>query len=251
MEKGGVSMIFLALALSLGWDEPTREQARQRELDLEASSLKAVPPMLARVQAARAESDAVWFLSDMYLPAVFIERVLRREGLFRDGDKLFVSGEWRASKARGDLFAKAREQASQPITSWRHIGDNPHADELIPRAQGISAELWRDAALNRYEVRARGEGETELWRSLLAGAMRRARLANPESEPARRVIWDTGCDVVGPVLFGFVHWCLAQAAERGLHRLYFVARDGQLLHRIAERLAPALGFDVECRYLHG
>ena len=243
--------IYTALAVALGWDEATRARARQRELDLEERSLKAVPPMLTRVNDARAEADAVWFLSDMYLPAAFIERVLRREGFFRDGDKLFVSGEWRASKARGDLFTKAREQAPQPITSWRHIGDNPHADELIPCAQGISAELWRDAALNRYEVLARGKGETELWRSLLVGAMRRARLANPETDPARRVIWDTGCDIVGPMLFGFVHWCLEQARERGLRRLYFVARDGQLLHRIAQRLAPAWGFEIECRYLHG
>lgn len=243
--------IYAALARALGWDESTRAQAQQRELDLEERSLKAVPPLLARVQTARAEADALWFLSDMYLPAAFIERVLRREGFFRDGDQLFVSGEWRASKARGDLFAKARAHAAHPITSWQHIGDNPHGDERMPRAQGIRTELVRDAALNRYEELARGPGETEPWRSLLAGAMRRARLANPERDPARRVIWDTGCDVVGPLLFGFVHWCLAQAAERGLRRLYFVARDGQLLHRIAERLAPAWGFAIECRYLHG
>jgi len=243
--------IYAPLARSLGWDDVTREQARQRELDLEARSLKAIPAMLARVNAARTEADEVWFLSDMYLPAAFIERVLRREGFFRDGDKLFVSGEWRASKARGDLFTKAREQVSQPITTWRHIGDNPHADELVPRGQGIATEICQDAALNRYEQIACGPCEHELWRSLVAGAMRRARLANPETDPPRRVIWDTGCDVVGPLLFGFVHWCLAQAVERGLRRLYFVARDGQLLHRIAERLAPAWGFDIECRYLHG
>jgi FMN phosphatase YigB (HAD superfamily) len=243
--------IYATLAGALGWDDATRTQARQRELDLEARSLKAIPAMLARVNAARTEADEVWFLSDMYLPAAFIERVLRREGFFRDGDKLFVSGEWRASKARGDLFTKAREQVSQPITTWRHIGDNPHADELVPRGQGIATEICQDAALNRYEQIACGPCEHELWRSLVAGAMRRARLANPETDPPRRVIWDTGCDVVGPLLFGFVHWCLAQAVERGLSRLYFVARDGQLLHRIAERHAPAWGFDIECRYLHG
>ena len=236
--------IYTTLAVALGWDDVTRAQARQRELDLEARSLKAIPAMLARVNAARTEANEVWFLSDMYLPAAFIERVLRREGFFRDGDKLFVSGEWRASKARGDLFTKAREQAGQPITTWRHIGDNSHADELMPRAQGISTELFREGTLNRYERLASTS-------SLLGGAMRRARLANTETDPARRVIWDTSCDIVGPLLFGFVHWCLEQARERGLRRLYFVARDGQLLHRIAQRLAPAWDFNIECRYLHG
>lgn len=237
--------IYSALAGALDWNDEARALARQRELDLEARSLQAVPSMLARVQAARAEADAVWFLSDMYLPATFLERLLRREGFFQDGDRLLVSCEWRASKGRGDLFAKARETAPQAVTAWRHIGDNPHADELMAQAQGIRADLCRDATLNRYEQLAGAQ------LPLLGGAMRRARLASPETEPARRVIWDTGCDVGGPLLMGFVHWCLVQAAERGVRRLYFVARDGQLLHRIAERLAPAWGFGIECRYLHG
>jgi hypothetical protein len=237
--------IYAALAASLDWDDAAREQARQRELDLEEHSLRPVPEMQPRVRAARRQAEAVWFLSDMYLPAAFLERVLRREGFFQDGDRLFVSGEWRASKARGDLFAKARAEAPQPITLWTHIGDNPHGDQLVPQAQGIQSELFRTAALNRYELLACAHA------SRLAGAMRQARLANPEADPARRIIWNTACNVAGPLLLGFVHWCLTQAAERGLRRIYFVARDGQLLHRIAARLAPAWGFAIECRYLHG
>lgn len=237
--------IHAALASTLGWEDAARAAARQRELDLEERSLRPVPVMQARVQAARGQADAIWFLSDMYLPAPLLERVLRREGFFQNGDRLFVSGEWRASKARGDLFAKARAEAPQPITSWTHIGDNPHGDQLVPRVQGIQSELFRDAALNRYERLACAHA------ARLAGAMRQARLANPETNPARRVIWDTACNVAGPLLFGFVHWCLSQAAARGLRRIYFVARDGQLLHHIAARLAPAWGFAIECRYLHG
>jgi hypothetical protein len=220
-------------------------------LALEERSLKAVPAMLARVRAARDAADAIWFLTDMYLPASSIEGVLRREGFFREGDRLLVSGEHRVSKHRGDLFAKVRELARQPITDWLHVGDHSHSDKAVPRAQGIRTELHRETALNRYEELARGTQACSVWRSLLAGAMRRARLANPETDPAWRVIWDTGCDVVGPLVFGFVHWCLAEARARGLRRLYFVARDGQLPHRVAERLAAAQDLPVECRYLHG
>lgn len=243
--------IYSALAERLNWSEPDCASARQLELDLEARSLKGIPAMLTRVNAARAEVDTIWFLSDMYLPTAFLEMVLRRESFFCDGDRLFVSGDHHASKARGDLFTQARAQVPAAITSWKHLGDNPHSDEGMPREQGITTELWQQAALNRYERIACACQSLSRIASLLAGAMRRARLANPEADSARRIIWDTGCDVVGPLLFGFVHWCLAQAAQRGLRRLYFVARDGQLLHRIAERLAPAWGFAVECRYLHG
>jgi len=243
--------IYATLKVVFNWDAAICARVQAMEINLEEQSLKAVPGMLARVRAARESVDAIWFLSDMYLPAACIEAVLRREGFFCDGDRLFVSGEYRSSKHRGDLFAKVRAQAGAPITDWLHIGDNPHADDAVPRSQGIRTELLREAALNRYEELAGGK-QTELpWRSLLAGAMRRARLANPETDPARRIIWDTGCDIVGPLVLGFVHWCLSEAKSRGVRRLYFVARDGQLPQRVASRLASAWGFDIECHYLHG
>jgi hypothetical protein len=85
----------------------------------------------------------------------------------------------------------------------------------------------------------------------LGAAMRLARLGGHELAGTQRTIWDTGCDVVGPLWFGFVEWCLEQARQRGLRRLYFVARDGQILQRIGARVAERRGLPVECRYLYG
>ncbi len=81
--------------------------------------------------------------------------------------------------------------------------------------------------------------------------MRLARLEGAGLRDARGVIWRTGADVVGPLLFGFVYWCLRQAEERGIRRLYFIARDGQVLHKIAGQICSAWGFKIECRYLYG
>jgi hypothetical protein len=81
--------------------------------------------------------------------------------------------------------------------------------------------------------------------------MRLARLANPAMGTTRAPIWDAGCDVVGPLLVGFVSWCLDRARRLGLRRLYFVSRDGQILHRIAREISPRTGDTVECRYLFG
>ena len=44
---------------------------------------------------------------------------------------------------------------------------------------------------------------------------------------------------------------MEQARQRGLRRLYFVARDGQILHQIAARIAARRSLPVECRYLYG
>jgi hypothetical protein len=48
-----------------------------------------------------------------------------------------------------------------------------------------------------------------------------------------------------------VLWVLCRARAAGESRIHFVARDGQVLKRIAETLLPRLGWDIECRYLLG
>ena len=52
------------------------------------------------------------------------------------------------------------------------------------------------------------------------------------------------------MLTGFVLWTMYEARRRNLNRLYFVARDGQILQRIAVKLNAWLGWGIELRYLH-
>lgn len=54
-----------------------------------------------------------------------------------------------------------------------------------------------------------------------------------------------------PALILFVEWVLKQAVENGKQRLYFLARDGYLMHHMAERLCRERMLPVECRYLYG
>jgi hypothetical protein len=52
-------------------------------------------------------------------------------------------------------------------------------------------------------------------------------------------------------LVGYTLWVLRRARELGIQRLYFVSRDGQILLRIAEKLAPRLGLSCRLSYLYG
>lgn len=55
---------------------------------------------------------------------------------------------------------------------------------------------------------------------------------------------------VGPILFDYVWWILYQAQQRGVQRLYFLARDGYLLREIAQQFCDQFGLKIECRYLY-
>lgn len=56
--------------------------------------------------------------------------------------------------------------------------------------------------------------------------------------------------VSAPVLFAYIRWVLDQAERRGLKRLYFLARDGYMMYRYAQRFCAVYGLKIECRYLY-
>lgn len=106
---------------------------------------------------------------------------------------------------------------------------------------------------NRYErmleaAASQTAGATEV----MAVASRSTRLELADHRPAMspdRAAVVAG--VAGPLLAGYVLWCLRQARERGVRRLYFVARDGEVMLRMARRIAAVLDVDLELRYLEG
>lgn len=59
-----------------------------------------------------------------------------------------------------------------------------------------------------------------------------------------------GYGVIGPIMYEYISWILQQAQKRKLKTLYFLARDGYLLKRMAETLCDKKGYHIQCRYLY-
>ncbi len=71
------------------------------------------------------------------------------------------------------------------------------------------------------------------------------------SNEREKVFVDTAAGIAGPVLTSYVHWVFCQAQSQGLQKIYFVSRDGQILHRIAQVLNAQLKLPIELCYLYG
>jgi len=56
--------------------------------------------------------------------------------------------------------------------------------------------------------------------------------------------------VIAPILVDYVEWVLENADIRGFKRLYFLARDGHVLQKLAESICNQRGLSIECRYLY-
>lgn len=106
--------------------------------------------------------------------------------------------------------------------------------------------------LNRYEqLIVENEKLSSYFRSQLVETSRICRLQCPETEFNKKTIWDTATNVIAPIIFGFVHWVLVQAKQKGIQRLYFMARDGQILFKVAQTIISQWGYEIDCRYFYG
>ena len=244
--------IYQILAEKLGWNTEIRDEAARLEIAHEAAALRPVAMISDRIKALRKEGARIIFLSDMYLSTETIRGFLTENGLWEEGDGLYVSGECGGAKGNGLLYELCLGRESLAPRELYHTGDNENSDFSIPKSLKIKAEVFRGAALNRFEKRILNNARLPtLFRSRLAGASRTVRLSFAAHDPKTMTITAVSASVTAPVLLGYVFWCMSEAEKQGIRRLYFISRDGQILCRIAERLRAAWGFNVECRYLFG
>jgi len=244
--------IYDELMPALGLDPVQAGQLLEQELALEADLSCAVPGAVELVSRARAAAGQVAFVSDMYLPAAFLVGLLERHGFWRAGDRCLVSGEEGKAKATGALYHALARQADCPAADVVHHGNDAWIDGRMARRAGLRTVALPQGNLTRYEqLLAAHAAGTEGFAACLAGAARLARLSVPAADAHTAALRDTAAGVVAPTLVGYTLWVLRRARELGLQRLYFVSRDGQILLRIAQRLAPRLGISCQLSYLYG
>lgn len=244
--------IYDRLAESLNWTKMDSEKAMQHEIQLERASLRPVPVTQLKIQALHQQNQSIAYLSDMYLPSEAIQGFLKDHQIWAEGDVLYVSNEVGLHKVSGQLFQHHLTQQKLKASQLHHTGDNLYSDIKVPKKLGVQVQPFLETHLNRYEGLIAGNEHLPLrFRSLLAGASRLCRLHCQETDLHRQVIWNTGANVIAPVFFGFVHWTLQEAKRQGIRRLYFMARDGQILWKIAQIICRKWGYDIDCQYFYG
>lgn len=236
--------IWRILTRSMGWQWDATLAAC--ELEAEDESLVPIAAMRREVQAARQAGDRIVFVSDMYLPADFVAKQLKKHGFAEAGDGVYVSAAIGKTKGSGNLFRHVLQQENVAPETFLHTGDNSHGDFAIPRSLGIEARLCEPARMTRTELgMLQAEGDSH--GAAIAGTMRAFRLAGNSAE--MDPMHELAAQFIGPFVMGFATWVLQRAQEQGVKRLYFLSRDCQLASKVARELAPQFG-GIDCRYLY-
>ncbi|MDR1001417.1 MAG: hypothetical protein LBL96_11570 [Clostridiales bacterium] len=138
-----LGLIYEVYANLFNIDPVETERLKRIELDLELELT--YPRQITKLlyQAALDADKEVIIVSDMYLSAEFLARMLEKNG-YTGYSKLYISSEYRLFKGTGNLwtaviceFAKRGIKTNEII----HIGDNWKSDVTIPRSKGLQAEF--------------------------------------------------------------------------------------------------------------
>lgn len=249
--------IYQVLGTLAGLGEKHLAFMKETELKWEMAGAKMNPAFRDKVIASRQANGRVLYLSDMYLPKDFLEGNLRDKGLLVGDDRLYLSNYEKAGKRDGQMFQKVLEKEGLGAYRLKHHGNCYHADVTAAQDLGISAEHYPQGNLTGWEkfletLSLGSDGLSSLW----AGASRRARCALPIIPilgTTQETLCHTAASVAGPLLTSYVHWCLIRALEEGLKKLVFVARDGEILYKVAQVIKEASrkfnGIDLN--YVHG
>ena len=218
---------------------------RRLELELTAELLIGIPETIARVHRLLDAGERVVLISDTDFAGAEVERLLAGIDARLAACPCYVSSDLGLTKRSGELFRHVLQAEGIAPGQLVHLGHDVRADRRMPRALGISAERYKGALLS--EIEWASHEEDSLFCQLLAGASKTYRILHPDASSQALI----GAGLAGPLFYGFIRDALDQAQQRGLRRLYFIARDGMIFLRLARAIARERGLDLDLRYLYG
>lgn len=255
--RGGevtLEQIYAQLAAELGWSAEDARSALATEMECELQASRPIAPMVDRFQSLMRGRSRVACVSDFYASGGFILELLTRSGICIAAADLFVSADVQATKMTGALFHRVSKHYNLQPAEICHTGDHPFSDVWQAERVGIAVQPYLRSAPSAVELALASWGTgtdtpDRLLASAIAGAARRARI-DREMQGRNEVLWNIATGIAGPLLFGYVYWVLFRARDLGIRRLYFLARDGQILLQIARQISSRLSLEMDLRYLH-
>jgi FMN phosphatase YigB (HAD superfamily) len=211
------------------------------ELSLENAVLVPRAELVAWLRELKAQGKRVLIVSDIYLPASHLERLVEHAGFLDQVDAVVSSADSFLAKASGLAYPLLKERFGLDSNRWLHVGDNPISDGLRPIEQGIQAlvlrdgrEKFRKSLLKRYCTYSLGQ---HLYRGR---AVQQIMLPIEAENIPRHPLYVKGFNVFAPLFSAFIQGVAEHCLRSGIKRIFFFSREGWLFEQLWHEIAPRL-----------
>lgn len=239
------SYIYDRMQILYDLTDAQKEQLMQWELEAELEDTIPLPEQIKYVKELLKKGETVILISDMYLPASFVKQMLAKSDPVLAELPLFLSSEYGYQKSARSLFLEVYKSFTPNYTfsKWVHHGDHPRSDVRVPESLNIKSSQIVKPVFNDLEnnlVKAIGTYDAYL----IAAKMARFRQTHTLSKD------EFAYSYISLLFVPYVHWAVHDAIKRGDEVLYFVARDGHHLKRIADEIIRAENLSIETKYIY-
>ncbi|MCI5160213.1 MAG: hypothetical protein D3906_17690, partial [Candidatus Electrothrix sp. AUS1_2] len=143
---------YMRRVITAVFGEQREQQERDRllrevtdyELAVENSVLVPRQELVNWLRKLKEQGKKILVVSDVYLPASHLERLIEHAGFLEQVDAVISSADSFLAKASGKAFPMLRERFDLRYDSWLHVGDNPVSDGGRPAEFGIHSLVLRD-----------------------------------------------------------------------------------------------------------
>lgn len=206
------------------------------EKEVEQKYCFANPYFVGLPEKIKEAGKKVIVISDMYLDQKFLLNLLVQQG-FGMVDVCFVSAEYGGTKADGTLYEivrrKMEEMEDRYSLRFLHIGDNRHSDIDMAKRAGWDTFWYPNVQEQGRRYRPRDM-------SVMTGSMYRG-LVNIRLHSGNCTyspFYEYGYIYGGILALGYCQFIHAFVKENKIDGVWFLARDGEILKKIYDRLYP-------------
>lgn len=179
-------------------------------------------------------------LSDMYIPATYMEKVLNKCG-YDTFQHIIISCDCKMSKARGDIYPFVLKKCKCRNEQIVHIGDNEKGDIEQAKKNNINVIYYEN--INKSGRKFRPENMSMLIGDAYKGIVNYYLHNGLHNYSAA---YEYGFSVGGFYVTGFCSWIKKKVQEKNIQKVLFLARDGDIYIKIFRRMFP----QIACEYVY-
>lgn len=202
-----------------------KDVIRNLEMETEIECCRPNPVLKEVYEWCLNENKKIYILSDMYLPQIVVESILKKCG-YIGYEKLFLSSVLKRKKQTGTMYKFVINNLNIDCRQFVHVGDNLRFDYFQARKNGLTA-----VKLPTYVKRCKYTPAKGLKKSLKKIYKQYSHVASNFIDPMWDSYFQYGFEVMGPLLYGFCIWLHNEAVMQGCEKLYFLSRDGYMMQK--------------------
>lgn len=220
----------------------------EMEIQAELENVTGIEKNIALLKARISDHEKVALITDTYFSSDQIRSMLWNVDKEIADLPIYVSNEYGQTKRSGDLYLALQHDMGVPFSQWEHYGNDFVSDKRIPEAMGIQAICLKAPEPMQWENKLAAEGKIEgdLVHQVYLGALKKIR-AKYTMNTAQKI----GSTFGGCLLYPYVWRIIQVSIKEDYKRLYFIARDGYILKKIADIIIEAYGYQIQTKYIYG